>query len=247
MPTQKIFKRRVRERMTKTGESYTAARRQLLLKTAHAPEVVPSTLDPLLPDPAPAASAPTSRPAPVEDADLLTSDDSMRRKTGKGHAEWFALLDGWGATGHTHTEIARWLAETHDVPGWWTQNITVAYERARGMRARHQMRDGYSISVTKTVATDSAVALGAFTDLAIRERWLPDAPMERRPTRAALAARFDWSDPASRVVVGVARKGPDKVTVAVAHERIPDAAAAERLKTYWRERLAELKTVLERG
>ena len=39
--------------------------------------------------------------------------------------EWFALLDAWGATGHSHTEIARWLHETHGVPGWWSQNITV--------------------------------------------------------------------------------------------------------------------------
>ena len=30
MPTQKIFKHRVRTRMAKTGESYTAARRQLM-------------------------------------------------------------------------------------------------------------------------------------------------------------------------------------------------------------------------
>ena len=30
MTTQKTFKRRVRDRMAKTGESYTAARRQLV-------------------------------------------------------------------------------------------------------------------------------------------------------------------------------------------------------------------------
>lgn len=33
MTTQKSFKRRVRDRMAKTGESYTAARRQLLPPT----------------------------------------------------------------------------------------------------------------------------------------------------------------------------------------------------------------------
>ena len=37
MPTQKIFKQRVRARMTKTGESYTAARRQLLHKAEAEP------------------------------------------------------------------------------------------------------------------------------------------------------------------------------------------------------------------
>ena len=77
----------------------------------------------------------------------------MERATGKRHAEWFALLDEWGATEHTHTEIARWLSETHGFPGWWVQNVTVAYERARGMRAPHQMRDGFSVSVTRTIAT----------------------------------------------------------------------------------------------
>jgi uncharacterized protein DUF4287 len=234
MPTQKTFKRRVRARMTKTGESFTAARRQLLLKTAE-----PG-------DPAPSRPATAEPVAPViDDADLLTSDESMRRRTGRGHAEWFALLDDWGATEHRHTEIARWLGEQHGVPSWWTQNITVAYERARGLRARHQMRDGYSISVTKTVGAEPARALAAFTDLATRERWLPDAPMRRRPTRASLAARFDWSDPTSRVVVGVVPKGPGRATVAVSHERIEDAATADGLKAFWRERLTGLKALLE--
>ena len=58
----------------------------------------------------------------------------MRNATGKGHGEWFGLLDAWGATDHSHTEIARWLNAEHGVPGWWSQNITVNYERARGMR-----------------------------------------------------------------------------------------------------------------
>ena len=97
----------------------------------------------------------------------------MERATGKRHAEWFALLDAWGATEHTHTEIARWLSETHAFPGWWVQNVTVAYERARGMRAPHQMRDGFSISVTRTIATDPTRALAAFTDGSVRAALAP--------------------------------------------------------------------------
>ena len=38
MPTQKDFKRLVRSRMRKTGESYTAARRQILDKNNPAPQ-----------------------------------------------------------------------------------------------------------------------------------------------------------------------------------------------------------------
>ena len=223
MPTQKIFKQRVRARMTKTGESYTAARHQLLRKTVEPPG-----------------------PEVVSQDALLVPDEAMLRATGKRHAEWFAILDAWGATDHNHTEIASWLSQTQGTPGWWTQNITVAYERARGMRARHQMRDGFSISATKTVAVDPQRVMSAFTSTTLRQRWLPDAPMERRPTRAALTARFDWADPPSRVVVTAFAKGDGKSVVAVTHEQLPDAETGERFKVSWRVSLGNLKSVLER-
>jgi hypothetical protein len=210
MPTQKIFKQRVRTRMAKTGESYTAARRQLMQKVE-----APAATE---------AAEPATSVEAVNDAELLTSDDAMRRGTGRGHQEWFALLDAWGATGHSHTEIARWLHETQGVPGWWSQNVTVNYERARGMRSPGQM-----------------------TDAAFRKRWLPGITLRSRPTRAEWTARFDWSDPPSRIVFTVDPKGPDKSLVAVVHEKLPDAEAAERLKVAWRAWLSDLKADLERG
>ena len=66
-------------------------------------------------------------------------------------------------------------------------------------------------------------------------------------TDAKLTARFDWSAPASRVVVAIVPKGPDKVLVSVAHEHLPDAETAARLKTAWRDSLVRLKAVLEQG
>ncbi len=233
MPTQKIFKQRVRARMTKTGESYTAARYQLLRKAGE-PEA--TTVE----SPAMAASQAGA-------AEPMTSDAAVRRATGKGHDEWFALLDAWGATDHTHTEIARWLSETQGVPGWWTQNITVDYERARGMRRAHEMADGFSVSVTRTVAVEPEQLLAAFTDPGIRRRWLPDASMTPRPTRARLTARFDWPDPASRVVVTIVPKGDGRALVAVGHEKLPDAGAAAAMKVAWREALGALKAFLEHG
>jgi uncharacterized protein YndB with AHSA1/START domain len=229
MPTQKIFKQRVRTRMTKTGESYTAARLQLLRKAEE-----------------PAVPAPEQPSKEIAAELLLVADEAMQRATGKGHTEWFALLDAWGATDHNHSEIATWLREGQGVSGWWAQNITVSYERASGMRAVHQQRDGYTISVTRTVSSDPDRALAAFTDTTIRRRWLPDAEMRRRPTRAVLTARFDWSDPKSRVVVNIVPKGHGKALVAVGHEQIPDAESVQRLKAAWRGWLGELKAVLER-
>jgi hypothetical protein len=48
------------------------------------------------------------------------------------------------------------------------------------------------------------------------------------------------------VVVGFAPKGTSRSLVAVQHERLPDARAADRARTFWRERMTALKTMLER-
>jgi uncharacterized protein YndB with AHSA1/START domain len=241
MPTQKVFKQRVRTRMIKTGESYTTARRQLIAKAPESRATEPEPAPPPAAEPTPTSAV----PGPTE-ASNLVSDESMRRASGHGHEHWFALLDAWNATDRTHTEIARWVHEAQGVDGWWAQNITVAYERARGMRRPGQMADGFQVAVTRTVNVDADWLFAALTDPKLRAGWLP-AEMRQRPTRAALTARFDWADPTSRVVIQVLPKGPAKATVALQHEQLPDADAAARFKTQWRAWLGQLKAVLEQG
>ena len=45
--------------------------------------------------------------------------------------------------------------------------------------------------------------------------------------------------------VAFAAKGEAKSTAALSHERLADGAEAERMKAFWRERVAGLKEVLE--
>ena len=228
MPTQKTFKRRVRTRSAKTGESYTAARAQLVRRAD-----------------ARATDSPPPQAAAEPSVELPVADEAMRNATGRAWTDWFALLDDWGATERRHPDIARWLREAHNVDGWWAQSITVGYERARGMRAKHQMATGFVASVNRTVSADLERARSAFTDPMLRGRWLPDITLEPRPTRAATTARFDWPDPPSILVAYFTPKGETKTTVSVQHERLPDEATADRLKSYWRERLLALKDNLE--
>jgi len=222
MTTQKTFKRRVRDRMAKTGESYTAARRQLIAAGAQ-------------PDP----GTPTY--------ETVVSDERMVEATGRSHDEWFAALDAWGGPQHDHTEIARYVIEELGVPGWWGQSITVSYERARGMRAVGQMKDGWTINASKTVAVAVGELFDAFEDLDERKRWLPDADLSTRTATRPRSARYDWEDGSTRVVVAFEAKGPQKATVHVSHERLPDADTAEAMKDHWRRALIDLKAVLEAG
>jgi hypothetical protein len=251
MATQRAFKRRVRARMAKTGESYTSARSQLIRKAADsgavsapggAPEPdVPEAIEGL----STVAEPPADGAGLVEPALLPTSEASLLRSTGRSWAAWFALLDAWGGTERNHTETAAWLVAEHGVAGWWAQSITIGYERVRGLRGIHQMTSGYSVGANRTVTVDADRLLDAFGEVGRRSGWLPAAPVVTRRTAAALILRFDWTDPPSRVQVSVAPRGPDKATVSVQHERLPDAAAGERLKGFWRSELGALKAWLE--
>src|SRR5919199_5029979 len=167
MTSRKSFKKRVRTRMEKTGESYTAARAQLLPRERE-PDVGP---------------------------------------TGRSYREWFADLDAWGATEAPHKEIAAWLMSERGVPGWWAQNITVEYERARGLRAVGQGRDGlYSVGATKTVAVPVEELYAAVTEPARREQWLPGVHLRERTATPHRTARYDWGEGSTRVLVGFLAK-----------------------------------------
>jgi uncharacterized protein YndB with AHSA1/START domain len=217
MTEQKNLKRRVRERMEKTGQRYTSAR-------SH---VVGVESEPFVADPG-------------------LSDEKLVEKTGKSWTEWVAILDAWGARERPHGEIAAYVAEEHGIPGWWAQTVTVGYERARGLRAPGQRRGGgYEVTVSKTVAAPLERLVSAFVDETQRERWFPGAPLHARPTRSPRSARFDWEDGRTRVVVWFTDKGPKKSSVAVQHQRLTDADEAEALRAFWRQRLAELKRVLD--
>ncbi len=227
MTTDKTLKRRVRERMAQTGERYAAARSQVVRKRDR-------------------IGAATQRLSTDEDR---PSDEALVAATGKAWDDWFATLDGWGATARTHTQTATHLREDLDVPGWWAQSITVSYQRARGLGLKHQQADGFTVSVSRTVGVPIAEAFEAFTDARRRKAWLTDGTARLRTSRrdhpVAWTARLDWEAGPSRLLVTFEDKGPAKTTVTVSHERLPDPDEAEAAKLAWRERLGTLKAYLE--
>jgi len=222
MTTHKTLKRRVRARMDKTGERYTAARRNVLSEPA--PE--PATREPH------AASA----PPPV-------SDDAVRKGTGRGWDEWFAILDTAGAVAWKHPDIARWVAAEYGISGWWAQGVTVGFERARGLRAQHERPSGFSLSVTKTINVPVERLHGAFANARERKAWMERAVRVSSGTPPR-TINFPWGD-GSRVAVRFEARGSAKSQVALQQEPLPHSAAVEELRTWWRARLSALKDRLE--
>ncbi len=221
MTRQRSFKRLVRTRMEKTGESYTTARSSLL--AAH------------------------ERPG-TEAPPLATSDEEIRRRTGRGWEEWFDLLDDWGAAERPHREVARQVASELGIEPlvWEAQAVTVSYERVRGLREVGERPSGFSVTAQKTVAVPVDRLYDAFVEESLRDRWLPDAELRERTATKPKSARFDWADGTTRVIVSFESRGAGKSTAALEHERLADAEEAERMRAYWRERITTLKEVLER-
>jgi hypothetical protein len=215
------FKRLVRTRMEKTGESYTAARAMLLV---------------------------AEEPAAAEAPALPTSDEEIRRRTGRGWEDWFDLLDEWGAADRSHREVARWVAEQQGIHplAWNAQSVVSGYELARGLRAVGEHEDGFAITASKTVAVPVERLYDAFADESLRAQWLPESQLRERTATKPKSARFDWGDGETRVHVTFAAKGAAKSTVALEHRRLADAEEAARMKAFWRERVSTLKEVLER-
>lgn len=228
MTSQKSFKQSVRARMDKTGESYTAARAQLITG----------------PEPTPAAG----EPAPSAGTGAATirervSGAKLAGATGRGYEAWFALLDAWEATARTHTEIAAWLVREHGVDDWHAQTVTVAYEQERGLRVPGQKKDGFATSASKTVNVPVERLFTAFADPDLRARWLPVEADERtaKPGKRFSADLLEGT----RIAVTFQTKGDTKSMAGIEHTRITTAERAAVWKTDWRTWLADLKKLLE--
>jgi hypothetical protein len=134
------------------------------------------------------------------------SDATVKAKTRKDWAGWFATLDKAGAKRLEHKAIVAILSEQHRVPGWWCQMVTVEYERARGLRARHETTTGFSVSISKTVATSLATLYEATANAAKRRAWFPRGAFEPSSQTRNKYLRGAWSKTA-RLEVSFYAKG----------------------------------------
>ncbi len=213
MTTQEALKRRIRQRMAKTGERYTAARRVLLNQSSAHRRIWIS--EPEMPD------------------------DKTREATGRGWDDWCDIIDAWDGHHDGHTAIARHLTETYEVTGWWAQGITIGWERITGRRVLHQMTDGtFSASRSKTLDIDLAVLREMLLDDEARRELIVgyETILRSKPTSKAL--RFAFDEGAALFSFDAATNG--KIRITVSHEKLASSEAADRWRFYWTEWLDAL-------
>ena len=175
-------------------------------------------------------------------------DAAVRARTGKGWDEWLAALDADGARQLGHKEIVELVGRHLPAEdGWWQQVVSVGYEQARGLRAKHQKPEGFQISRSKTVAVPISRLYAAFTDPSSQAGWLGQdvaAAITPRTYHLDKSARFLWTDGQTTVDTLFYEKGAGKSQLALQHSKLASADDAATMKAYWGERLDALKSLL---
>jgi len=224
MTKQKDLKRVVRERMKKTGESYTAARAHIVDQQKPPRPAKPKAEWPKL---------------------AGTSDAVLKEKTGETWHGWVVRLDGAVAWQMKHRDIARLVRELDpDVSGWWAQTITVGYERIRGLRDVGQKRSGaYEANKSRTYGVDVSTLYRMFAESRRRNRWLDGGFVKVRTSTKDKSMRIDWEGD-TQVNLYFEAKGADKSRVSVQHTKLGAKADIESAKASWQARLDALADVL---
>ena len=172
----------------------------------------------------------------------VTSDKSVHRATGYTWEEWFGILDDKGASKLPHKEIAAFLKQEHELEGWWSQMITVSYERARGLRVKNQKCDGsFSANLSRTVAVPLDRLYETWANAELQRKWFPGAPLQVRKATKNKSLRIAWKGGESRVTVDFTSKGAAKSQVTLGHEKLSDLAAVDKMKKFWGEALERMK------
>lgn len=214
MTKNESFKRRIRERMASTGERYTAARRSLIDQVAR-----------------------RSREW-VSDPEI--GDEAIRANTGRGWDEWCDLIERW--PGHTegHTAIAAYLREEHGVDAWWSQSVTVGYERIAGIRLPHQRPDGtFTADKSRTVSIDADELRQLLLDDDDRADLFGGAPTDLRSKPTSKAIRVAMAE--GLAVISLEPRSDGRTTITIGHEQLPEYSRVAEWKFYWSDWLTALE------
>ena len=171
-------------------------------------------------------------------------DSRLREATGRPMEEWIAELDGHDGRALAHKDIARLLRDDFGVSGWWSQMLTVEYERAIGRREVGQRQSGeFRTTVSRTVraSTEDTLALwierlpgpgaGSSFDGVV---FANDPRLGGTPRRRTW--RVDLEDGA-RVTVFISPNGPAS-TLAVEVSKLTGQDDIARWKAFWKGYLA---------
>ncbi|MFN7132103.1 MAG: hypothetical protein ACK4N5_08470 [Myxococcales bacterium] len=171
------------------------------------------------------------------------SDAAVEAKTGRDWRGWFELLDARGGARLDHKGIVALLAEEPGISPWWQQTVAVGYERARGLRDKHEAPDGYQVSATRTVDGPPEAVFALLASERDRRGLFGPGALKVSTSTEPKSLRGAWSG-GGRVDVLLTPRSGGRTAVSVQHRRLRAAADVAALKAHWTAALERLGTRL---
>jgi len=186
---------------------------------------------------------------PSLDAGLFPcGDEAIRNATGKDWNEWLQLLDASGAanSGLDHQRIWELAMQSlPDAAGWWGQMVSVGYERARGMREKHETCAGdFHATLSKTLPVPLFAAFAAWADETLRRSWLDAPGLDFTKLNAGKNIRARWPNGAL-LDIRFNATAPDKCQIVVDTMKLADAEAVKEAKAFWQAQFDRLTGYLK--
>lgn len=182
----------------------------------------------------------------TEDAQGHGMDDAaVSKATGRTWDAWFAVLEEHGARSLPHPDIARLLHDEYGVPGWWSQNVTVAYEKSIGRRETGQRCDGdHTTSASRTLPGTLDEVLDRWLAGLAAADGLDGVPFAGEPVVSRTEKwrywRAKFADGSKAAVNISAKKAGESCVLGIEHDKLAGKPEAERWKTFWKAYLAGL-------
>lgn len=187
--------------------------------------------------------------------------ESIEQATGLSWPEWLVFFESVGAKDLTHPQIARHAYEhivasgvlddtaanargRQNSSGWWSQNVTVAYEQHIGRRKPGQRADGtYEVSVTKSIGSDMADAFVWWMDMVAGQKEFNGVELDGEPRTSVTPVAHNWrADLAdgSKLLVSASLRNSSKAMIAITVQKLSSSKDAEQWRAYWKQFLSDL-------
>jgi hypothetical protein len=189
-----------------------------------------------------------SEPPSVDPSLFPCGDEALRAATGKDWGEWLALLDAAGAAARKldHQRVLELAMQSlPESAAWWGQMVSVGYERARGLRKKHESCSGeFQATLSKTFPVPLFAAFAAWADAGLRGAWLDAPGLSFTRLNAGKNIRARWPDGAL-LDIRFNATGPDRCQIVVDTMKLADSEAVQRAKGFWQAQFERLQRYLK--
>lgn len=177
------------------------------------------------------------------------SVSAIERATARQWSEWLEYFEQHRAQTLSHAEIAQLARRAMPTelanPDWWAQGTAIAFEQQMGLRVPGQSSDGsFRVGASRTLTKDRDTAIELWiAGPGAADTHLGYTVVDPRRSRTEKRSFFRFTlEGAGRVEVSATPnpKNPEKTTLTVSHDNLPDAELIESWRAHWKTQLAAL-------